>query len=100
MVSFLDMIMFLYTDETKSSNIFALIKQIVFVNYFSFMLRPINLTCKCINVNLVKRITCCIVVTFSLANYCHECDSLLESSIPTIDKFICRNVLLPDTMRI
>ena len=74
-------------------------KKIVFVNYFVFMLSPINLTCKCIHVDLVKRIKCCIVVTFSLGNYCHECESLLEFPIPTIDKFICRNDLLPDIMK-
>ena len=83
-------IMFLYRLKMK---------QIFFVNYSTFMLRLVNLTSKCIYVNLIKRIKFCIVVTFSLGNYCHECESLLELPIPTIDKFICRNDLLPDIMK-
>ena len=38
-------------------------------------------------------------MTFRLANYCHEYESMLEFSIPKIDKFICRNDLLPDMMK-
>ena len=91
MVSYLDVIIFLYRLKMK--------KIIVFVNYSTFMLIPVNLACKCIYLNLVKRIKCCIVVTFSLGNYCHEFKSLLELPILTIDKFICRNDLLPDMMK-
>ena len=50
------------------------------------------------NVNLVERINLFIVI-FSLGYYCHECESLLELPIPTIDKFICRYDLLLDMMK-
>ena len=48
-------------------------------------------------VNLVERSEL-FIVTFSLANYCHEFESMLELAIPTIDKFIPRNDLLLDMM--
>ena len=91
MVSCLDVIMFLYRLKMKQI--------VVFVNYSAFMLRPVNLTCKFIHVNLVKRIKCCIFVTFILGNYCHKCKTLLELPIPKKDKFICKNDLLPDIMK-
>ena len=45
------------------------------------------INCHVINVNLVEIIDL-FIVKFSLANYFHEFESLLELAIPTIDKLI------------